>query len=183
MFILFAFPIADLREFVLQDTHKLQKPTIPAEAGKHFIRYTGEVSIRMRGGSQVFGGEDLFCIAKRACRLPADPSWTKIQTKYHQLNAKCVLRRFFQTGPATSRFEIGFRLTLRKSDKQKGIPLQSVIDQVGNIPVRVGTASSTAISLVNVGDELASHFRKASTSLNHKTPCKGKRGGVLVVSL
>ncbi|MCI5150586.1 MAG: hypothetical protein D3916_14575 [Candidatus Electrothrix sp. MAN1_4] len=177
MFILIAFPIADLRSFVSNNTHKLKKPTVPAAVGEHFIRSTGQAQVRLRGGSRVIGGEDLFCEAQGACRLPSDSSWKIIRLGSSRYNVKCIFRRFYRTGVSTSRFEIGFVVMSNKFSAKRDIDLDSILKKVLKIPVKIGNISGTLnqIPLIDASDALADHFRLTSTQLFRKKTYKGKR--------
>jgi hypothetical protein len=165
MLVFFAFPVADLRSFTDAKTHRLRKPTIPAEPGKHFIRDTGLVHARLRGGSQVVAGEDLFCEARHACRLPADHSWTHLRWNGCRLQFQPLLRRYFRTGQATSRFEIGFRATADDVPSCAALPATTLIDALAGLQVRVGEGYDRqhSMALAAAGDALADHFRVATT--------------------
>lgn len=184
MLVLFAFPIADLRSFTGVNTHRLTKPTIPADPGGHFIRDTGMVRVRRRGGSQVVAGEDLFCRAKRACVLPPDQNWSRMQWNGCNVRFYYLLRRYFRTGDATSRFEIGFRAVVDGGDACDRLPAAELIGALAATSVRVteGRDHAHQVKLIAAGDALAAHFRIATTQLRgrgrpHRTAAWWCRAG------
>ncbi|MCG5509686.1 hypothetical protein [Ectothiorhodospira lacustris] len=165
MLILFAFPITDLRSFTTSKTYRLPKPTVPAQPGKHFIRDTGMVHVRLQGGSQVAQGEDMFCRARGACLLPRDAAWSYLSWNGCQVRFYHLFRRYFRTGKATSRFEIGFRVATGDAAGCTHLPAIELVKALAVLPVRVSTGRDGRrnVALAAAADALADHFRIATT--------------------
>ena len=70
MFIVIQFPITDARPFINEKTHKLTCPSWPFPLENEFVRYSGRVEKRMRGGIKDWSGEDVYSRSNRAIRFP-----------------------------------------------------------------------------------------------------------------
>src|SRR3569832_2554456 len=72
MLIALQFPVTDLRRFIDADavTARLVRPSWPAVREQDFLRAAGVVQRRGLGGSADWTGEETFCGAQRAVRLP-----------------------------------------------------------------------------------------------------------------
>ena len=106
MLIVVQIPFADVRSFLPTDSGKLAKPPFPlAAAGKDFVRGTGQVRDRRRGGLPAWSGEELFCDATSGVRFAADSAAEATMVTYPW---RCAFRRYFAVGTAASRLEVGF---------------------------------------------------------------------------
>ena len=115
MFGAIQIPLADLRFFVSETTGRLTLPSWPlADPTRHFVRGTGPVRRRKRGGAAEWIGESLYCDARHAVVFPAGPGQAKEEAG-SGLNLTPLFRRFLATGRsswpgAVARMDIGFKV-------------------------------------------------------------------------
>ena len=108
MFIVIQFPIIDARPFINDETYKLNIPTWPFASEQEFVRYTGRVERRKKGGIKDWSGESFYSRSHRAIRFP------KLERRRLGKNDDFIIplgvyRRFFSNGEAVSRVEVAFR--------------------------------------------------------------------------
>ena len=111
MFIVYQSPLVDIRPFLNVETHRLLVPTFPLpQPGHDFLRSTGLVKYRLRGGVDPWPGEGIYCDVRRALRFELAPSeWPLInQLKEAGVNISSVFRRYLSDGEAIARIDLGF---------------------------------------------------------------------------
>ncbi|UCC40765.1 MAG: hypothetical protein JSV96_04785 [Candidatus Aminicenantes bacterium] len=109
MFIVAQFPIADARPFIDSETYKLSIPSWPfARPYEEFVRYSGPIERRKKGGIKDWSGEELYSRASRAIRFPGLRT-RRLGGKDAHLSPHCTFRRFFSNGEAVARVEVAFR--------------------------------------------------------------------------
>jgi hypothetical protein len=173
MFIVIQFPFADVRNFLDFKTRRLSSPSWPLpESDKEFVRSSGVIKRRIRGGIDSWCGEDQYCNARRAMRFYPFLRKYSLGSFGKSLYLDCKFRRFLFDGNITSRFEIGF--TAHENDTivfpfKKNEPLK-FINAVLSIPVRIKNKKKKfeSFELIKSGSYLASHFLRSSTR-NSKT--------------
>jgi hypothetical protein len=70
MFLAIQFPFTDARGFLTDGGGRLSRPAWPlVSAGKDFVRSSGLVRPRRRGGVSDWAGEEIYGDAKRALRF------------------------------------------------------------------------------------------------------------------
>src|SRR5712692_6479107 len=167
MFLVLQFPFSDARRFVSTETNRLLVPRWPlANAGSEFVRSSGQVRRRWRGGVEDWSGEELYCVANRALRFDPPLSRQRLDTTVVSLKPVCIFRRFFSDGRAVSRLEVAFR-----SDVPASIPALEdyhslrLIEKVYTIKVRVPSLGGLPQSceLLDSARLLATHYLAAST--------------------
>ncbi len=168
MFLAIQFPFADARGFLDEGGGRLSRPAWPlVNPGYDFLRSSGLVRPRRRGGVSDWAGEEIFSDAKRALRFE-----DHLGTKWYCLgsssgNFKCAFRRFHSQG-TVARFEIGLRFS---ADKAVGDPILPFLRDVLTMPVIVpdidgNVPHQPSIQLALAGQKLAKHFLVSTT--NHK---------------
>lgn len=166
MLVTVQWPFTDARVFLTDNNGKLIKPAFPlAEAGQDFLRNTGQVRERRRGGATHWFGEEVYCEARNALRLPTDLG---NRLGAYSGNWSCAFRRYLCQGGPASRVELG--LTASPKSKQDGsdnIALRQLLAQLAHLPVRVGPSLPGRLQqndLLGAGKSLASHLASATTS-------------------
>jgi len=96
MFVVTQFPFTDLRGFISQPTGRLGRPTWPiATVGKDFVRSTGSVLARPRGGVAHWAGEDIYGDASSALKFPDRLRKHLLRVNQGVGNIDFAFRRFF----------------------------------------------------------------------------------------
>jgi hypothetical protein len=102
-------PVADLRKFVIDETHALTAPSWPSPApGREFVRSFGGVKPRMRGGIGPWVGEEAFCDAHHAVRFPGGARWWDLGGVLEDWPFfGWAYRRLLSDGRGVTRVEVG----------------------------------------------------------------------------
>lgn len=169
MFIAIQFPLVDCRAFVNSDTNRLSLPAWPLPMlDKEFIRASGIVRERPRGGLESWPGEEIYCSANRAIRFFPFLSRQRIKLG-KDVSFICVFRRFLRNGEALSRVELGF-LIREDRDPPQFFPAdsQDFVDLINgclSIRVRIPSAdgADTTCELYKCREQLAKHYLQATT--------------------
>jgi len=170
VFIAIQFPIADCRAFVNSDTNRLSLPTWPLpKPDKEFIRGSGIVRQRRRGGLESWPGEEIYCRANRAIRFSPFLSMQRIRPLEKDISFICAFRRFLCDGETLSRVEIGFLIRGHRFPTQffpvDNQDILGLINGCLSIQVRVLLADgiNTTCELYKCGEQLAKHYLQATT--------------------
>ena len=142
MLIALQFPLTDFRRFVEADdvTARLRRPNWPgAEAGE-FLRAAGDVQPRRGGGSDDWTGEEIFCRAHRAVRLPGLGRTLRLGESGRAI-VRGAFRRFFSDKACVRRLEIGF--TVLPSSPR--VPALDLIGPILQLPVLMPSPSGTFV--------------------------------------
>lgn len=160
------YPFADLRSFIGEDAGRLNRPSFPiAEPGKDFIRSSGLVKYRRRGGVEEWAGEELYGDASLAFRFPNHLGKAKFGTGTVEATVGRTFRRFHSDG-TVARVEVGFKLCVENNTSTtSSTDWVTLLRDVLSIPVRVRHTMKQpqAIKLVEAGDALAQHYLAATT--------------------
>jgi hypothetical protein len=145
------FPFADLRPISLNSEQRLRTPTWPdPDPGREFVRSSGIVSIRPRGGALDWLGEHVYCDASKLLRLPPG-----------RRQLKPVFRRLFGT-------EHGYRVDIgAQASKRLWATVTSpagLASLLLDCPVRVDGADMTLGTCV--GNLSGALRRRTSLQLN-----------------
>jgi hypothetical protein len=162
MLIALQFPLTDFRRFVETDgvTARLARPKWPlAEAGE-FLRASGDVQARRLGGSSDWTGEEVFCGAHRAVRLPGLGRSLPLTGK-DRVSVRGVFRRFFSDRACVRRLEMGFSARTPTGR----IDGRMLVTRILNLKVRMPSMSGTFIEsrLHQLGDEFTTFYLGATT--------------------
>ena len=157
--------MADKRRFLPERAHQLAKPTFPTPIpDRHFVRRTGTVYSRRRGGSPAIGGEDVYCGAKSALRFLPSSQGGLFPLHGSGDAVRCVYRRLYHTGRAAFRYELGF------------VPVSSpptiaieVARSLAAIPVRT-IEDAEPLGLSQVGSSLSQHYLLSTTKMKNGQP-------------
>src|SRR5262249_20494940 len=161
MLVTIQFPLADLRPFVADPTHRLPTPDWPTpRVGTDFIRLLGQVRDRLFGGVKEWPGEHVFCNASRALRFePAFSTERGTGTRRRY----CAFRRFFSDGEGLARIEVG--VGFRGKHPWTLTELFAALHDVASLPVSIGRATQTTQTpLFRAGSPLARLTLDATTS-------------------
>ena len=176
MFLALQFPFADLREFLGPECGRLSGPKIssPEDLGKDFIRSSGLIRRRRKGGVKEWAGEELFASGQFALRFPNHLGNTVLGNgaiKGHVIN---TFRRFYLTGPV-ARFEVALKISAECSDDLEpaaGDWLALLHDALA-LPMHEWAPPSMVpktVKLISAGKVLAQHYLAATT--RRKPPVK-----------
>lgn len=176
MFLAIQFPFADAREFLDDSGGRLSRPAWPlVSPGKDFLRSSGLIRPRRRGGVSDWAGEETFSDAKRALRFE-----DQLGAKWFCLgsssgNFKCAFRRFHSQG-IVARFEVGLRFSAARAVDDSILPLlREVLAMPVVVPgIDTGTQSLLTVQLAHAGERLAKHFL-VSTTDHKRIPLNGMR--------
>lgn len=119
MFLATQFPIADLRPLLARETRRLDVPCWPLAQSGEFVRSTGPVRARKRGGLVPWRGEGDFCDAAVVFRFP--PSFSEIPLlpgDERTSGFACVHRRLIAGGFVSSRLSAVKRGQRRAPDSR-----------------------------------------------------------------
>jgi hypothetical protein len=165
MFVVLQFPLTDLRPFIDGETHRLPRPSWPlARPGREYVRGSGGVQQRRRGGVEGWSGEEVFSGAARAVRFPDALRRHPIGGDFR---ATCLFRRYFSDGVA-ARVELGLRLedpsrnppqTLSSNDTLR------VLRDCLRLDLRVPQPDGRYVEhhALAAGDRLADHYLRSTT--------------------
>lgn len=162
MLIALQFPLTDFRRFVEADdvTARIPRPRWPGAEVGEFLRAAGDVQPRDRGGSYDWTGEEVFCGAHRAVRLPG-LGRTLPLGEADRAEVRGAFRRFFSDKACVRRLEIGF--SVRMSPNKVG--LLDVVGPVLNINVRMPSVSGIFIDsrVYKLGSDFTTFYLAATT--------------------
>ena len=153
----------DTRSLLSLPTGRLTQPSWPlARPGREFLRSTGAIRKRLRGGVDGWPGEDHFCDLSSAIRFPnrlgSDHLGSATRTR-------CAFRRLYSDG-IVLRAVIGLQTatasspSLRRTDVHQ---FQTIVNSVLTLPVRIASSTSPARRLQDAGPTLADHILRVST--------------------
>ncbi|CAE6694473.1 hypothetical protein R69619_00410 [Paraburkholderia nemoris] len=172
MFLVLQHPFADLRAFLGPESGRLARPDWPgADVGSDFIRSSGLVKPRLRGGVEEWAGEELYGDASFALRFPNHLGEARLGTGTLHAVADHAFRRFHSDG-TVARLEVGLRLHVE--DGESGVSATEwlvLLREILEIPVRVRDTKqkNRTVKLIEAGDILAQHYLVATTNRN-RTP-------------
>ena len=166
LFLVLLFPFADLRGFLGAKTGRLSRPSWPlAEPERDFVRSSGPVRARPRGGVEEWAGEELYGNAAQALRLPNHLGDAKFGSGSVRGIVDHTFRRFYSEG-TVGRLEVGFRLRVKSSASGvSSLEWLALLREVLEIPVRVRDINqqTQTVKLIRAGDILAEHYLAATT--------------------
>lgn len=165
IFLVIQFPFADARSFLDDRGGRLARPAWPlAEPGRDFIRSSGVVRPRRRGGLKEWAGEELFGDGSRALRFPDHLGHALYGTEPGRGTLTCLFRRFHSDG-TVARFEVGLRFEPQPGATPAPVNLYGLITQILGMKVSVcgsGTVRQLT-ALAGAGRSLAGHYLAATT--------------------
>lgn len=136
---------------------------------KEFIRGSGIVKRRQRGGLASWSGEEIYCTAKRALRFRPLLRYQPVGALGNSVSLDSAFRRFLFNGEVVSRVELGFRVVSSKNSENP-FPLrrQEVLDLIeGCLSIKVNVQSTSRVpiscDLLNCGQHLAKHYLQSTT--------------------
>ncbi|MDL9998325.1 hypothetical protein QTI24_06930 [Variovorax sp. J22P240] len=168
MFVIVQYPFADLRGFLAQPTGRVARPAWPvAQIGSDFIRSSGKVRPRHRGGVADWAGEELYGDVSSALKFSDRLQQTVSLVGETAYRPTCTFRRFHSDG-TIARVEVGLAMKCGEPGRQESFPVLPVLKYFAELKLSVGRSSGSrkSVDLVNAGSALAEHFLYAST--NHK---------------
>lgn len=113
MFCSFHIPLADVRPFLVEPTGRYPLPNWAfARPSRDFLRATGQVRLRPRGGLDEWPGEEHYCDLTSAIRFESGLEYLPIDGARSNIRIQCVFRRLYSYG-VVSRAVIGFRISGR----------------------------------------------------------------------
>lgn len=166
MFLVIQHPFADLRSLLGGECGRLSRPSWPlAEPEKDFIRSSGLVRPRRRGGVDEWAGEELYGDASGSFRFPNSLKDKSLGTGAAAGFVDHAIRRFHSDG-TVARLDVGLRLRLsNRPSVTSETEWLSLLRDALEIPVCVRDAKrqSQSVKLIAAGDVLAQHFLVATT--------------------
>lgn len=172
MFIAVQFPLADSRALLSTETNRLKYPTWPLpEPDREFIRRSGIVRRRQRGGLASWSGEEIYCSAKRALRFQPLLRYQPLGALGNSVSLNCVFRRFLFNGEVVSRVELGFQVVAgENSESPFPLSRQECLDLIeGCLSIKVNMQSVGGVpitcDLLNCSQHLAKHYLQSTTRL------------------
>jgi hypothetical protein len=169
MFVQVIFPIADIRPFVDEATHRANLPTWPdATPNEHFVRSVGGVKRRKKGGVQEWSGERLYCLTENAFRFRPSGRETMFRLVSQDTRTfDCVGRRLFCTGDVATRLEVSFSNGAIDADRCQD-PSRSFFDLLRevlsiSVQARILNRTSEIGPLECLGPAFASHYLASTT--------------------
>jgi hypothetical protein len=165
VFVTVQLPLTDARQFVEADTWRLSRPvwTLARDEGD-FIRATGPLRPRNRGGVWPWPGEEVYCDAKRALRFwpPLGQMWVTVGQDL--VGFKCAYRRLYADGATVARMEVGLGVRSLGSGF-KDDDLVHLVAGVMQIPVLIRELEATAATrLLQAGQPLARRILRCTTA-------------------
>ena len=166
MFLTLQHPFTDVRWLIGPESGRLDRPFWPlANPRKDFVRSSGRVVHRSRGGLKEWAGEQVFSDASRALMFPDHLRDVSLGGARYYAKIHHALRRYYSNGQF-ARLEVGLRFNVwgypsTNADVDRVALLQAILE----LPVRLRSKVATAKTqgLVHAGDLLAKHFLLAST--------------------
>jgi hypothetical protein len=174
MFLVGQLPLTDVRPFLATPTHRLPVPDWPlVEPGAEFVRSFGVVRRRRGGGVAAWAGEEVYCEAAHALRLPNRLGESWLGPPEVGFRPHCLFRRFFALGPV-GRVDVGFehkRSAPPLTDLDGG-QVAALLDAFLSLPVRVPGADDEdePRPLHDAGAPLARHYLRATTEWSDGRP-------------
>jgi hypothetical protein len=166
VFLVLQHPFADLRGFLGAESGRLQRPSWPlAEPQRDFVRSSGLVKPRRRGGVDEWAGEELYGEAKLAVRFPNHLAHARLGPGGVECVVDHAFRRFNSDG-TVARLEVGMRLSVvTNAPGASATEWLGLLRDVLEIPMRVrdGNRHSHTVKLIEAGNDLAQHFLAATT--------------------
>jgi hypothetical protein len=165
VFITVQLPLTDARQFVEAETWRLPRPvwTVARDEGD-FIRATGPLRPRNRGGVWPWPGEEVYCDAKRALRFwpPLGQIWVTVGQDL--VGFRCAYRRLYADGAAVARMEVGLGVRSLGSGF-KDEELVHLVAGVMEIPVLIRQLEATTETrLLQAGQPLARRILRSTTA-------------------
>lgn len=166
MFVLVEFPIADMRNFLGAEARRLSRPLLPlARPEKEFVRSTGMVARRRKGGVKEWAGEELYVDAARAIRFDGRLDLNRLGgAKLSGVPVRAI-RRFYSDG-VVGRYQVGLGLKVQSSMSFPWVdqwdPLLRRLLEI-RVHVQAPGAMAKGSRLGAAGDLLAAHFLAATT--------------------
>jgi hypothetical protein len=165
VFVTVQLPLTDARHFVEAETWRLPRPvwTLARDQGD-FIRATGPLRPRSRGGIWPWPGEEVYCDAKRALRFwpPLGQFWVTVGEDL--VGFRCAYRRLCADGVAVARMEVGLGVRSVGSGFKED-DLVHLVAGVMEIPVLVRQLeATTATRLLQAGQPLARRILRSTTA-------------------
>src|SRR5947209_5562703 len=123
MFLMLQHPFADLRHFVGTPTGRLSRPAWPlVDTNVDFVRSSGLVRRRLKGGVEEWAGEETYGDASFALRFPDRLGDLALGPAGLQGCARFAFRRFHSEGKV-ARLEVGFRVNLDAAEAESAGPM------------------------------------------------------------
>lgn len=173
MFLVVQHPLADLRGLLGSGCGRLSLPSWPlGNPDKDFVRSSGLVKPRLRGGVADWAGEDLYGDAKNALRFLNWRAHLHLDQPPAEADLECAFRRFHSDG-TVARVDIGLRLQLSSP-----IPAAHAADGwrllrdvlLCSVQVRNAKGLPATVPLIGAGDLLAQHYLAATTQRKASPP-------------
>jgi len=167
MFVTVLHPFADLRDFVDEQTGRLERPSWPLpNTGIDFVRSSGAVLRRRRGGLREWQGEELYSDGRNAFRFADRLRDIDLGTPELSAHVTRAFRRFNSSG-VIARMEIAARIELKpleqSFDFNHGVAiLRNML--LLEIAVRIGKVAPESTSILEAGMPLAAHYLHSTTS-------------------
>ncbi len=159
MQVVLQFPFADFRPFLAVETARLDHPRWPFPApGREFVRQSGVVRQRRRGGLSQWSGEEFYSQAARAVRFREDPRRVVV-SGVPLLGNRGVSRRFHVL-EALARFELALEAQVPASAAPPHLFSALFGLRVG-VPGDDGGVRGTRLG--DAAPALAHHYLRATT--------------------
>lgn len=167
MFLTLQHPFTDLRWLMGPDTGRLDRPFWPlANPRKDFVRSSGRVTQRHRGGLREWAGEQVFSDASRALLFPDHLRDLCLGSSRYYAKIRHALRRYYSNGQF-ARLEVGLRFNVWGYPSEPvDVERLTLLHTILELPIRARGKAATAqtLGLVHAGNLLAEHFLFASTT-------------------
>lgn len=169
MFVTIQFPFADVRQFVSSPTYRLPSPTWPLPLPNiEYVRASGVIRNRWRGGIEFWPGEESYCNARRAVRFQPSLASRPLGSLGRSWSIDRVFRRFTFDGEVVARMEIG--LVIETGSIEEGFALDgqncvNLIEALLSLPVRIPTSDGSYLyrQLSDCDQFLAKHYLRCTT--------------------
>ena len=151
-----------------QDT-RLPVPSWPTPlTDEEFIRSTGIIRKRPKGGLHGWIAEERYCDAHRSIKFDSE---TVARVGLRPWNFRIAFRRFYFDGTAVAKFEIGFA-TRRRLDPSRHNALNELLSALLTLPVRVTRPGKQIFEgrLIDSGKALATLYASASNQHRWRGP-------------
>lgn len=174
MFLVLQHPFADFRRFLGTESGRLSvSANLPlAEPGKAFVRSSGVVTSRRRGGIDEWAAEESYCDASLALRFPNHLGDARFGAGNVKGTVNYAFRRFHSDGTA-ARLEVGLQLLVENgASSMLAAEWLELLRDTLEIPVRVRNKKKAArtVKLIDAGDILAQHYLSATTNRDPNLP-------------
>jgi hypothetical protein len=170
MYVVVQHPFADLRAFLGKGAGRLARPLWPlAQPDIDFVRGSGHVMVRTRGGIDGWPGQEVFGSARNALKFPNRLGIARLGSDGVQATVHRSFRRFYSDG-TVARLEVGIAATTRStlSSRESWIRL---LGDLADLPVKICDADGQrrTCNLLSAGPHLATHYLRATTSKENKS--------------